>query len=95
MQSFIDVATTTTLLLYGSWQDLKDHFKKVGDCCYANIDRRHNEGVVEFSNKDDMFRAMRKMDKAEFKNHSDVRTIRVKLPRDSRFRSSSRYGRSS
>lgn len=74
----------------GSWQDLKDHMRRAGDVCYANVDHRSHEGTVEFTTKDDMFRAIRKLDKSEFRNPFDTKTIRVRLPRDSRFRSSSR-----
>ena len=78
-------------LWFNSWQDLKDHMRRAGDCCYASVDHRNREGVVEFTSKDDMFQAIQKMDRTEFRNPFDTRIIRVRLPRDSRFRSSSRY----
>lgn len=73
-----------------SWQDLKDHMRKAGDVIYADVD--HNgEGVVEFSNREDMESAVRKLDDTEFKNPFDRSYIRVKFAnkdRDSRDRRS-------
>lgn len=61
-----------------SWQDLKDHMRKAGDVIYADVD--HNgEGVVEFSNREDMESAVRKLDDTEFKNPFDKSYIRVKF----------------
>eukprot|EP01041_Mallomonas_annulata_P008980 gene8980-18583_t len=80
-----------------SWQDLKDHMRKAGDVIYADVD--HNgDGVVEFSNREDMETAVRKLDDTEFKNPFDKTYIRVKYDRkgsrsrsrDSRSRSRSR-----
>lgn len=73
-----------------SWQDLKDHMRKAGDVIYADVD--HNgDGVVEFSNREDMENAVRKLDDTEFKNPFDKSYIRVKYDRkDSRDRSRSR-----
>jgi hypothetical protein len=45
-----------------SWQDLKDVGRSVGDVCHADISRSSGEGVLEFSNKSDMLRAVRKLD---------------------------------
>lgn len=82
-----------------SWQDLKDHMRKAGDVIYADVD--HNgEGVVEFSNREDMEAAVRKLDDTEFKNPFDKSYIRVKFAnkesrdRKSRSRSGSPKGRS-
>ncbi|GAB5037200.1 pre-mrna-splicing factor sf2-like isoform x1 [Nannochloropsis oceanica] len=72
-----------------SWQDLKDYFKAVGEVLYADVNR-DGEGVVEFANKDDMFAAKRKLDGTVFKNPFDSREIRVRLPKGSTLRSSSR-----
>lgn len=73
-----------------SWQDLKDHMRKAGDVIFADVD--HNgDGVVEFSNREDMENAVRKLDDTEFKNPFDKSYIRVKYDRkDSRDRSRSR-----
>mmetsp|Transcript_19021 Transcript_19021/g.19150 ORF Transcript_19021/g.19150 Transcript_19021/m.19150 type:complete len:295 (-) Transcript_19021:881-1765(-) len=81
-----------------SWQDLKDHMRKAGDVIYADVD--HNgDGVVEFSNRDDMESAVRRLDDTEFKNPFDKSYIRVRVDRkggrDSRSRSRDRsYSRS-
>jgi arginine/serine-rich splicing factor 4/5/6 len=64
-----------------SWQDLKDFMRKVGDVTYADI--RDGEGVVEFSSKDDMKRAMRKLDDEDFKGR------RIRIREDTRKRSRS------
>uniref|UniRef100_I2CRG1 Splicing factor, arginine/serine-rich 1/9 n=1 Tax=Nannochloropsis gaditana (strain CCMP526) TaxID=1093141 RepID=I2CRG1_NANGC len=72
-----------------SWQDLKDYFKPVGDVLYADVSR-NGEGVVEFATKEDMFAAKRKLDGSTFRNPFDSREIRVRLPKGSNFRSSSR-----
>lgn len=61
-----------------SWQDLKDFMRKVGDVVFSDVDK-YGDGVVEFSNREDMERAVDKMDGAEFKNPFDVSTITVKF----------------
>jgi RNA recognition motif-containing protein len=60
-----------------SWQDLKDFMRKAGDVIYADVERR-GEGVVEFSNKEDMERAVHNLDDTEFKNHNESTYIRVR-----------------
>ena len=42
-----------------SWQDLKDFMRGAGDVVYSNVDG--DEGEVEFSNKEDMKNAIRKV----------------------------------
>lgn len=80
-----------------SWQDLKDYMRKAGDVLFTKVDRRGG-GVVEFSNKDDMYYAVKKLDDTEFKNKFDRGFIRVKVARKdggrSRSRSRSRDSRS-
>jgi len=61
-----------------SWQDLKDFMRKAGDVVYTDVDR-YGEGVVEFSNRDDMEYAIKSLDDTEFRNHSESSYIRVKL----------------
>ena len=61
-----------------SWQDLKDYMRKAGDVVYADVDGR-GDGVVEYSNPDDMEAAVRKLDDTEFKNPFDRSYIRVRF----------------
>jgi len=61
-----------------SWQDLKDFMRKAGDVVYTDVDK-YGEGVVEFSNRDDMEYAIKSLDDTEFKNHHESSYIRVKL----------------
>lgn len=74
-----------------SWQDLKDFMRKHGDVVYTDVDR-YGEGVVEFSNKEDMDHAVKDLDDTEFKAFSDSSYIRVKYanPPKKRERSRSR-----
>lgn len=60
-----------------SWQDLKDFMRKAGDVVYTDVDNR-GEGIVEYSNKDDMENAVEKLDDTEFKNSFGATLIRVK-----------------
>jgi len=48
-----------------SWQDLKDHMRRAGDVIYSDVDR-NGGGVVEFSSKEEMFRAIKKLDRSDF-----------------------------
>lgn len=65
----------------GSWQDLKDHMREVclllfvltiglkaGDVVYADV-YRDGTGVVEFSRREDMKYALKKLDDSKFKSH--------------------------
>lgn len=61
-----------------SWQDLKDYMRKAGDVIFADVDRNTGEGIVEFSNRDDMERAIDKLDDQEFKNSFGSAYIRVR-----------------
>jgi arginine/serine-rich splicing factor 1/9 len=61
-----------------SWQDLKDFMRKAGDVVFADVDH-HGEGVVEFSNREDMERAVEKLDDEKFENSYGSSYIRVKF----------------
>ncbi|KAM4694345.1 serine/arginine-rich splicing factor 9-like [Discoglossus pictus] len=52
----------------GSWQDLKDHMRKAGDVCYADV-HKDGMGIVEFIRKEDMEYALRKLDDTKFRSH--------------------------
>lgn len=52
----------------GSWQDLKDHMREVGEVCYADV-YKGGEGVVEFINYEDMRYAIKKLNNTKFKSH--------------------------
>ncbi|BBN20624.1 hypothetical protein Mp_Vg00980 [Marchantia polymorpha subsp. ruderalis] len=63
-----------------SWQDLKDHMRRAGDVCFAQVFRDGNGtmGIVDFTNYDDMKYAIRKLDDSEFRNPFSRSFIRVK-----------------
>lgn len=64
-----------------SWQDLKDHMRRVGDVGFTEVDRRGG-GVVEFTNEEGMDRALRELHRSEFRNRfNDVATIEVEADR--------------
>ncbi|KAL8130504.1 hypothetical protein V2J09_019659 [Rumex salicifolius] len=79
-----------------SWQDLKDHMRKAGDVCFAEVSRdsEGTYGLVDYTNSEDMKYAMRKLDDTEFRNPWAKTTIRVRKydssPNRSRSRSLSR-----
>lgn len=75
-----------------SWQDLKDFMRKAGDVVYTEVSR-DGDGVVEFSNRDDMDYAIKSMDDTEFRGHNDNTFIRLKKVGGGKERSESR-GRS-
>ena len=62
--------TVTGLPRTCSWQDLKDFMRKAGDVIYTDVDR-DGTGIVEFSCREDMENAVRKLDDTEFKNPFD------------------------
>lgn len=73
-----------------SWQDLKDFMRKAGDVVYADVDR-NGDGIVDFSNRDDMERAVDKLDDTEFRNPlGSSNYIRVKFANKHADRSRSR-----
>ncbi|KAJ0452200.1 putative RNA recognition motif domain, nucleotide-binding alpha-beta plait domain superfamily [Helianthus annuus] len=53
-----------------SWQDLKDHMRKAGDVCFAEVSRdsKGTFGLVDYTNYEDMKYAIRKLDDTEFRN---------------------------
>uniref|UniRef100_A0A1J3IBW8 Serine/arginine-rich splicing factor SR34A n=1 Tax=Noccaea caerulescens TaxID=107243 RepID=A0A1J3IBW8_NOCCA len=75
-----------------SWQDLKDHMRKAGDVCFAEVTRDSvgTYGVVDYTNYDDMKYAIRKLDDTEFRNPWARGYIRVKKYESSQSRSPSR-----
>lgn len=75
-----------------SWQDLKDHMRKAGDVCFAEVSRDSEGtfGLVDYTNSEDMKYAIRKLDDTEFKNPWAKSYIRVKRGEGSSTRSRSR-----
>jgi len=56
-----------------SWQDLKDHFRSIGDVCFADVrrDREGREmGIIEFKYYDDMKLAVKKLDRSRMRGYS-------------------------
>eukprot|EP01018_Ginkgo_biloba_P001214 Gb_13475 [translate_table: standard] len=58
-----------------SWQDLKDHMRRAGDVCFAEVFRRSGGavGIVDYTSYEDMKYAfspleIRKLDDSEFRN---------------------------
>lgn len=70
----------TGLPTSGSWQDLKDHMREVGEVCFADV-YKGGEGVVEFVNYDDMRYAIRKLNNTKFKSHEGESSY-IKLKED-------------
>ncbi|KAK9082448.1 hypothetical protein Scep_005954 [Stephania cephalantha] len=75
-----------------SWQDLKDHMRKAGDVCFAQVFRERDGtmGLVDYTNSEDMDYAIRKLDDTEFRNPFSKSYIRVKAYERSVSRSQSR-----
>lgn len=65
----------------GSWQDLKDHMREAGDCVYADV-FRDGTGVVEFSRREDMDYALKRLSDSKFTSH-EGETSRITVMRDS------------
>lgn len=63
-----------------SWQDLKDHMRRAGDVCFAQVfrDGRGLVGIVDYTNYEDMKYAIRKLDDSEFRNPFSRGYIRVR-----------------
>ncbi|XP_024970385.1 serine/arginine-rich splicing factor SR34A-like isoform X3 [Cynara cardunculus var. scolymus] len=83
-----------------SWQDLKDHMRRAGDVCFAEVSRDSEGtfGLVDYTNYEDMKYAIRKLDDTEFRNPWTKTYIRVRKYDRSPSRSPSRScsrGRSS
>ncbi|XP_038974745.1 serine/arginine-rich splicing factor SR34A-like isoform X5 [Phoenix dactylifera] len=74
-----------------SWQDLKDHMRKAGDVCFAQVfrDGDGTMGLVDYTNYDDMKYAIRKLDDSEFRNPFSTSYIRVRSYEGSMSRSRS------
>ncbi|KAF3789414.1 Serine/arginine-rich splicing factor [Nymphaea thermarum] len=74
-----------------SWQDLKDHMRKAGDVCFAQVfrDGDGTMGLVDYTNHEDMKYAIRKLDDTEFRNPFARSYIRVKCYERSASRSRS------
>eukprot|EP00249_Psilotum_nudum_P013390 c24304_g2_i2 orf=205-1047(+) len=66
-----------------SWQDLKDHMRRAGDVCFAQVfrDGGGTMGIVDYTNYDDMKYAIRKLDDSEFRNPFSRSYIRVREDR--------------
>lgn len=80
----------------GSWQDLKDFMREIGEVCFADV-YKGGEGVVEFVTYDDMRYAIKKLNNTKFKSHEGESSY-IKLREDiqsadSRSRSRSPVGR--
>ncbi|XP_057837894.2 serine/arginine-rich splicing factor SR30 isoform X4 [Cryptomeria japonica] len=76
------------VLVYGlpssaSWQDLKDHMRRAGDVCFAEVYRKRSGtvGVVDYTTYEDMKYAIRKLDDSEFRNPFSRSYIRVREDR--------------
>ncbi|XP_031496072.1 serine/arginine-rich splicing factor SR34A-like isoform X1 [Nymphaea colorata] len=74
-----------------SWQDLKDHMRKAGEVCFAQVFRDGDGamGLVDYTNYEDMKHAIRKLDDTEFRNPFARSYIRVKCYEKSASRSRS------
>lgn len=75
-----------------SWQDLKDHMRRAGDVCFAEVyrDSEGTYGLVDYTNYEDMKYAIRKLDDTEFRNPWTRTYIRVREYKGSPSRSRSR-----
>ncbi|XP_024970386.1 serine/arginine-rich splicing factor SR34A-like isoform X4 [Cynara cardunculus var. scolymus] len=75
-----------------SWQDLKDHMRRAGDVCFAEVSRDSEGtfGLVDYTNYEDMKYAIRKLDDTEFRNPWTKTYIRVRKYDRSPSRSPSR-----
>ncbi|KAI6224256.1 Rsp-3 [Aphelenchoides fujianensis] len=83
----------TGLPTSGSWQDLKDHMRDIGDVLFADVSR-NGDGVVEFAKEEDAKYAVKKMDDTKFKSHEGESSyIRLRMDDRSRSRSRSRSPR--
>eukprot|EP00918_Siedleckia_nematoides_P073367 GHVU01160094.1.p1 GENE.GHVU01160094.1~~GHVU01160094.1.p1 ORF type:complete len:262 (-),score=26.01 GHVU01160094.1:334-1119(-) len=60
--------TVTGLPHSGSWQDLKDHMRRAGECVYADV-FKDGTGVAEFRTMDAVDKAVRTLDGSRFKSH--------------------------
>lgn len=67
------------LPISASWQDLKDHFRRVATPSFADVVRDRGEplGIIEYERREDAERAVRELDDAEFKNPFDRSYLRL------------------
>ena len=56
----------------GSWQDLKDHMREAGDVCFADV-FKDGTGAVEYTRREDLQYAIKKLDDTRFKSHEVTR----------------------
>ncbi|XP_051145591.1 serine/arginine-rich splicing factor SR30-like isoform X2 [Andrographis paniculata] len=70
----------TGLPYSASWQDLKDHMRRAGDVCFSEVYRERDgtQGVVDYTNYDDMKYAIKKLDDSLFRNQFSRAYIRVR-----------------
>ena len=61
----------------GSWQDLKDHMREAGDVCFSDV-FKDGTGAVEYTRREDMQYAVKKLDDTRFKSH-EVRREQIKV----------------
>ncbi|XP_062230323.1 serine/arginine-rich-splicing factor SR34-like [Phragmites australis] len=75
-----------------SWQDLKDHMRRGGDVCFADVYHEAGAtiGIVDYTNYEDMKYAIRKLDDSEFRNAISKTYVRVREYDARRSRSRSR-----
>ncbi|TPX49423.1 hypothetical protein SeLEV6574_g01483 [Synchytrium endobioticum] len=77
--SFLFDWLTGIAILPLRFQDLKDLFRRAGEVRFADVER-DGDGVVEFSNRDDMDKAIRDLDDYEFReSRIYVKEVRVEL----------------
>ena len=60
----------------GSWQDLKDHMREAGDVCFSDV-FKDGTGAVEYTRREDMQYAVKKLDDTRFKSHEVRREIEM------------------
>ena len=58
----------------GSWQDLKDHMREAGDVCFSDV-FKDGTGAVEYTRREDMQYAVKKLDDTRFKSHEVRRRV--------------------
>eukprot|EP01120_Amphizonella_sp_Union-15-10_P005864 TRINITY_DN1798_c0_g1_i1.p1 TRINITY_DN1798_c0_g1~~TRINITY_DN1798_c0_g1_i1.p1 ORF type:complete len:333 (-),score=42.23 TRINITY_DN1798_c0_g1_i1:50-1000(-) len=80
-----------------NWQDLKDHFRQVGDVCFADVIRDRGgktRGIVEFKYYEDMKEACKTMDRTRIRSSTVYVTEDYKGDKRRRSRSKSPRRRS-
>lgn len=69
------------------WRDLKDHFRSVGNVCYANVNEQ-GQGIVQYENEEILLAALKAFDGTSFRGT----TITVSRATPSRAATSSSGG---